>query len=1026
MANANGAGLTVNADNSVIRACTIDGQINGFAACAGGFAAKGLGSIFSNCQAKGEINANYSAGGIIGECSDNTFLACCSTAKVSNSGSFYYAGGLAGRASNSTLKNCYARGAVSGYYAAGLVGLASSANIENCYAAAPLYAESAAGGLISYGGNATVTASYWDMTVSGITGSDGGEGAPTESMTYPYSELCYVGWDFSNVWAADTEGENDGYPLLRDDGTETQAVLDLTKEAHKESFTYTGEVIPYTITLLNIGTAPVQNITVKDDLTGLSEPIAEILPGRQFILETQYTVVEDDLLRGSVENTAEAVGYDPDGNEVTAESTATVQGYIFQQMTLTIEADADTLPGEGAEITYTLAVQNTGSMALTDVSVEDPLTGLIETIDRLDCMVPREFTTRYLVAAQDVAVACVGNTASAKGKDVNGLEVSAQAIHYIFAGTDPGYCGGSGTEADPFLICRTSDWIHLTQTTDDWDKHFALTDDLNFFGALIPSMGKDGSYFSGNLDGRGYSLKNIRLAGGYIALIGSIQDCTIRDLHLENILVDGKYQAAGLAIMATQCTISGCTASGRCTAATYDAAGLVVHCGNSTIINCAVAAEVSGFENAGGIACVFLNGTCRNCFSTGKVNAAQYNAGGLVASAEYADFLECYSTAEVTGDFQAGGLVGSFNNSNMSNCYAQGNVFGGEIGGLIGSTDSWGEYRSTVSNCYAAGQVGSEHESRVRGGIIGIAYSGTDVTASYWDTDRSGIVYSASGEGRINSEMTYPYAGNTFIGWNFDDVWAEDATQRNNGYPWLKRIPPPEAEPDFPPEICLDFNAKPAGFQAGTDEIVPVQDALFRTGAFQLLSGDTITDGLLSAMETDYGLSLHLDNISVGYVFGPAGNLPLCVSIYCKKVKDIVNLSVNGELRVVKDFAELYGTTVGGALIRAFPLKDGRTVLHLAGPVSSFSIGGQALSLEKICSLCNETETAAHPADTDGDNFIDIGEAAAFVQDWQEDSDPMTSAIRAKYIAEKGGAYVFDPALPPPLCWIPESDIDLL
>jgi len=54
------------------------------------------------------------------------------------------------------------------------------------------------------------------MDTTGLSTSVGGEGRTTTEMTHPYAANTYTGWDFTSVWAADTEYTmNDGYPYLR-------------------------------------------------------------------------------------------------------------------------------------------------------------------------------------------------------------------------------------------------------------------------------------------------------------------------------------------------------------------------------------------------------------------------------------------------------------------------------------------------------------------------------------------------------------------------------------------------------------------------------------------------------------------------------------------------------------------------------------------------------------------------------------------------------------------------------------------
>ena len=91
----------------------------------------------------------------------------------------------------------------------------------------------------------------------------------------------------------------------------------------------------------------------------------------------------------------------------------------------------------------------------------------------------------------------------------------------------------------------------------------------------------------------------------------------------------------------------------------------------------------------------------------------------------------------------------------INNCYSSGNVTGNtNVGGLVGSIDSL----NTVS-----------------------------VSNSYWDTDTSGLLTTAGnkGEGRTTIEMTVPHEGNTYVGWDFTDIWVDDVEFHNNGYPFL-------------------------------------------------------------------------------------------------------------------------------------------------------------------------------------------------------------------------------------------------
>jgi uncharacterized repeat protein (TIGR01451 family)/gliding motility-associated-like protein len=68
---------------------------------------------------------------------------------------------------------------------------------------------------------------------------------------------------------------------------------------------------------------------------------------------------------------------------------------------VTKEADVDAVRNAGDEINYTIVVTNTGNTTLTNVVIEDPLTGLKETIEELAPGAAIEFETSYTMRIED-------------------------------------------------------------------------------------------------------------------------------------------------------------------------------------------------------------------------------------------------------------------------------------------------------------------------------------------------------------------------------------------------------------------------------------------------------------------------------------------------------------------------------------------------------------------------------------------------------------------------------------------------
>ena len=83
-----------------------------------------------------------------------------------------------------------------------------------------------------------------------------------------------------------------------------------------------------------------------------------------------------------------------------------------------------------------------------------------------------------------------------------------------------GYSGGSGTAEDPYTISTVADWQELIGTSDDWDKHFNLLNDIDFEGINLTPIAPDtdpvredhqGTPFTGTFEGKDHSIRHCRI-----------------------------------------------------------------------------------------------------------------------------------------------------------------------------------------------------------------------------------------------------------------------------------------------------------------------------------------------------------------------------------------------------------------------------------------------------------------------------------------------------------------------------------
>jgi hypothetical protein len=340
------------------------------------------------------------------------------------------------------------------------------------------------------------------------------------------------------------------------------------------------------------------------------------------------------------------------------------------------------------------------------------------------------------------------------------------------------YSGGAGEPNNPYQIADANDLLALGANTADYDKFFILTADVNLAGQVFMKAIIGSTAFAGTFDGNGHKITHFTNGGLFGVNHGSI-----KNLGLENFTVSGSAFVGGL-VGYNGYSISNCYSTGTVSGGSNSSyvGGLVGYNGysNSNISNCYSTGAVSGSSDSQGVGgLVGRNGyNISNCYSTGTVSGASnsYNVGGLVGD-NGGSISNCYSTGTATGSFYVGGLVGD-NGGSISNCYSTGAVSGTyDVGGLVGYNDG------SISDCCSTGMVTGT--SNV-GGLVGYNYNSTGIiVSSFWDTQTSGWMTSAGGEGKTTAEMKKM---STFVeaDWDFIEIWG---IGENQTYPYLRFEP---------------------------------------------------------------------------------------------------------------------------------------------------------------------------------------------------------------------------------------------
>ncbi|MCZ4303015.1 DUF7507 domain-containing protein [Microbacterium oxydans] len=186
-----------------------------------------------------------------------------------------------------------------------------------------------------------------------------------------------------------------------------------------------GDTIPYQFVVTNTGVEQLTGVVVDDPLIAdVSCPSTVLGPAggadSSMVCTGSYTVTAADAQQTSFVNTATVVAQNSVGEQVTDESSATVDITIahaslaLTKIAVLNEGNGNGLAEPGETVTYSFAVTNTGTVTVTDPVVDDPRVGSVT------CPVsiaPGETVTctadaDYTVVEADILAGGVVNTAS--------------------------------------------------------------------------------------------------------------------------------------------------------------------------------------------------------------------------------------------------------------------------------------------------------------------------------------------------------------------------------------------------------------------------------------------------------------------------------------------------------------------------------------------------------------------------------------------------------------------------------------
>lgn len=359
------------------------------------------------------------------------------------------------------------------------------------------------------------------------------------------------------------------------------------------------------------------------------------------------------------------------------------------------------------------------------------------------------------------------------------------------------FAGGSGTQEDPYKITNAAELAKIAQDVragmgnlDYKNTYFSIENDIDLAGHMWLPIGvvpDDDEYarceFSGIVDGKGHSIKNMNIDLGGLKGVG-LFGFTTESFELRNLTVlTGSVKGdidAGAFVGYNSGLVENCVNYVDVKCLQFYAGGITgLTSGTGKIYRCQNYGNVqAGYDDtmgfgAGGI-CGLACSDIEECVNWGTVRSKTNYAGGISGFMDGGKVSKCFNRGDIISMTETvGGIVGSVGGRTsaceISNCYnassVEAPIYAGAIVGLVLMTNDWPFVMK--NNCFDI--------MLYEGGLIGVLYDNFDqcVVSNNWSA--------------LTEEMTAPEFVNTMNdASDGNPCWSADVNKINDGYPVLE------------------------------------------------------------------------------------------------------------------------------------------------------------------------------------------------------------------------------------------------
>lgn len=260
--------------------------------------------------------------------------------------------------------------------------------------------------------------------------------------------------------------------------------------------------------------------------------------------------------------------------------------------------------------------------------------------------------------------------------------------NYIYVEAIEMFAGGDGSKGDPYQISNKEELNNMHSAAElEKEVYFVLTSDIDMTGIEWEPLNYDNNFLRTiHFDGAGYTISNFYCSFKNYPSFFGVLNGSCKNVKFENAKVESAESTTSGIIGAyigttaiKDALVENCHVHGevlqKVGTKNRGFAGIGGMVYGSTIKNCYADVNVSSPVSVnvnGGVAAIageLIGSNIENCFVTGKIDAVQFNVGGVVGRANTSgpcSVKGCISwMSSILGRAAAGKIVGRWNTKNI-------------------------------------------------------------------------------------------------------------------------------------------------------------------------------------------------------------------------------------------------------------------------------------------------------------------------------------------------------------------------